>query len=124
MARIKAPVYGFLRRRRRANRPTLPETIQNMKSRRKTFEPVTYEAPATASMRAGEALDASEPNRESPHRSLGPLEIATERSNDGRSMPRPSPARCKTGTLDCGGPIYPEPSSGRRFLRAAHRTLT
>jgi len=63
MARIKAPVYGFYAGDDARIGATLPETIQNMKAAGKTFEPVTYEGAGHGFMRAGEAPDASEPNR-------------------------------------------------------------
>ena len=63
MARIKAPVYGFYAGDDARIDATLPEAIQNMKAAGKTFEPVTYEGAGHGFMRAGEAPDASEPNR-------------------------------------------------------------
>jgi len=63
MARIKAPVYGFYAGDDARIGATLPEAIQNMKAAGKTFEPVTYEGAGHGFMRAGEAPDASEPNR-------------------------------------------------------------
>ena len=63
MARVKAPVYGFYAGDDARIGATLPEAIQNMKAAGKTFEPVTYEGAGHGFMRAGEAPDASEPNR-------------------------------------------------------------
>jgi carboxymethylenebutenolidase len=63
MARITAPVYGFYAGEDARIDATLPDTIQNMKAAGKTFEPVTYEGAGHGFMRAGEAPDASEPNR-------------------------------------------------------------
>src|SRR6266853_278920 len=63
MARIAAPVYGFYAGDDALIDATLPETIQNMKAAGKTFEPVTYEGAGHGFMRAGEAPDATEPNR-------------------------------------------------------------
>jgi carboxymethylenebutenolidase len=63
MARITAPVYGFYAGDDARIDATLPEAIQNMKAAGKTFEPVTYEGAGHGFMRAGEAPDASEPNR-------------------------------------------------------------
>jgi len=63
MARIKAPVYGFYAGDDARIGATLPEAIQNMKAAGKSFEPVTYEGAGHGFMRAGEAPDASEPNR-------------------------------------------------------------
>jgi carboxymethylenebutenolidase len=63
MARITAPVYGFYAGDDARIDATLPDTIQNMKAAGKAFEPVTYEGAGHGFMRAGEAPDASEPNR-------------------------------------------------------------
>jgi len=63
MARITAPVYGFYAGDDARIDATLPETIQNMKAAGKTFDPATYEGAGHGFMRAGEAPDASEPNR-------------------------------------------------------------
>jgi carboxymethylenebutenolidase len=63
MARITVPVYGFYAGEDARIDATLPDTIQNMKAAGKTFEPVTYEGAGHGFMRAGEAPDASEPNR-------------------------------------------------------------
>jgi carboxymethylenebutenolidase len=63
MARITAPVYGFYAGDDARIDATLPDAIQNMKAAGKTFEPVTYEGAGHGFMRAGEAPDASEPNR-------------------------------------------------------------
>ncbi|MCU1241861.1 MAG: Dienelactone hydrolase-related enzyme [Candidatus Acidoferrum typicum] len=63
MARITAPVYGFYAGDDARIDATLPEATQNMKAAGKTFEPITYEGAGHGFMRAGEAPDASEPNR-------------------------------------------------------------
>ena len=63
MARIAAPVYGFYAGDDARIDATLPDAIQNMKAAGKAFEPVTYEGAGHGFMRAGEAPDASEPNR-------------------------------------------------------------
>src|SRR5437868_10310016 len=63
MSRIKAPVYGFYAGNDARIGATLPETRENMKAAGKTFDPVTYEGAGHGFMRAGEAPDASEPNR-------------------------------------------------------------
>jgi carboxymethylenebutenolidase len=63
MTRIKAPVYGFFAGNDARIDAMLPDAIQNMKAAGKTFEPVTYEGAGHGFMRAGEAPDASEPNR-------------------------------------------------------------
>jgi carboxymethylenebutenolidase len=62
MTRIKALVYGFYAGDDARIGATLPETIQNMRTAGKTFEPVTYEGAGHGFMRAGEAPDASEAN--------------------------------------------------------------
>src|SRR6202048_1824955 len=63
IVRIKAPVYGFYAGDDARIDATLPETIQNMKAARKTFEPVTYAGAGHGFMGAGEGPDASEANR-------------------------------------------------------------
>jgi carboxymethylenebutenolidase len=63
MVRITAPVYGFYAGEDARIDATLPDATQNMKAAGKTFEPVTYEGAGHGFMRAGEAPDASEPNR-------------------------------------------------------------
>jgi carboxymethylenebutenolidase len=63
MTRIKAPVYGFYAGDDARIGATVPDTIQQMKAAGKTFEPVTYEGAGHGFMRAGEAPDASEPNK-------------------------------------------------------------
>jgi carboxymethylenebutenolidase len=63
MSRITAPAYGFYAGDDARIDATLPEATQNMKAAGKTFEPVTYEGAGHGFMRAGEAPDASEPNR-------------------------------------------------------------
>ena len=63
MARIKAPVYGFYAGEDARINATLPDTIQNMRAARKTFEPVTYEGAGHGFMRAGEAPDANDANK-------------------------------------------------------------
>ena len=63
MARIKAPVYGFYGGNDARIDATIPATKDQMKEAGKTYEPVTYEGAGHGFMRAGEAPDASEPNR-------------------------------------------------------------
>jgi carboxymethylenebutenolidase len=63
MARITGPVYGFYAGDDARIDATIPETVQNMKAAGKTYDPVTYEGAGHGFMRAGEAPDASEPNR-------------------------------------------------------------
>ena len=63
MVRITAPVYGFYAGDDARIGATLPDAMQNMKAAGKTFDQVTYEGAGHGFMRAGEAPDASEPNR-------------------------------------------------------------
>lgn len=63
MARIKAPVYGFFAGNDARIGAMIPDAITNMKAAGKTFEPVTYDGAAHGFMRAGEAPDATEPNK-------------------------------------------------------------
>jgi carboxymethylenebutenolidase len=63
MTRIKAPVYGFYAGEDARINAGLPDTVQQMKTAGKTFEPVTYEGAGHGFMRAGEAPDANEANR-------------------------------------------------------------
>ena len=63
MARIKAPVYGFYAGNDSRIDATIPDAIANMKAAGKTYEPVTYDGAGHGFMRAGEAPDASEPNK-------------------------------------------------------------
>jgi carboxymethylenebutenolidase len=64
MARIKSPVYGFYAGNDQRIGGTIPETIANMKVAGKTFEPVTYEGAGHGFMRAGEAPDAKDADRQ------------------------------------------------------------
>jgi carboxymethylenebutenolidase len=63
MARIKAPVYGFYAGNDSRIGATIPDAISNMKAAGKTYDPVTYDGAGHGFMRAGEAPDASEPNK-------------------------------------------------------------
>ena len=63
MARIKATVYGFYAGNDARIGATVPDAIQQMKAAGKTFQPVTYDGAGHGFMRAGEAPDASDPNR-------------------------------------------------------------
>ena len=63
MARIKAPVYGFYGGNDARIDATIPATRDQMKEAGKIYEPVIYEGAGHGFMRAGEAPDASEPNR-------------------------------------------------------------
>jgi carboxymethylenebutenolidase len=64
MTRIKAPVYGFYAGNDARIDTTIPETSDAMKAAGKTYEPVSYEGAGHGFMRAGEAPDASEANRQ------------------------------------------------------------
>jgi carboxymethylenebutenolidase len=64
MANITAPVYGFYAEKDARIDATLPDTREQMKAVRKTFEPVTYKGAGHGFMRAGEAPDASDANRQ------------------------------------------------------------
>jgi carboxymethylenebutenolidase len=64
MAAITAPVYGFYAGSDARIGATIPDAREQMKAAGKTFEPVTYEGAGHGFMRAGEAPDASEPNRQ------------------------------------------------------------
>ena len=63
MARIKAPVYGFYGGNDARIDATIPDTIANMKAAGKSYEPVTYEGAGHGFMRAGEAPDANDANK-------------------------------------------------------------
>jgi carboxymethylenebutenolidase len=63
MARIKAPVYGFFAGNDARIGAMIPDAIANMKAAGKTFDPVTYDGAGHGFMRAGEAPDATEPNK-------------------------------------------------------------
>jgi carboxymethylenebutenolidase len=63
MAQIKAPVYGFYAGNDARIGATIPDTIEQMKTAGKTYEPVTYDGAGHGFMRAGEAPDATDANR-------------------------------------------------------------
>jgi carboxymethylenebutenolidase len=63
MARIKAPVYGFYAGNDVRIDATIPDTVTQMRAAGKIYDPVTYEGAGHGFMRAGEAPDASEPNK-------------------------------------------------------------
>jgi carboxymethylenebutenolidase len=63
IARIQAPVYGFYGGNDARVDATIPKSEELMKKAGKTYEPVTYEGAGHGFMRAGEAPDASEPNK-------------------------------------------------------------
>ncbi len=62
-ANITAPVYGFYGGADARVNATIPKSEELMKAAGKRFEPVIYEGAGHAFMRAGEASDASDPNR-------------------------------------------------------------
>lgn len=61
---IQRPVYGFYAENDARVNETLSETTKAMKAAGKTFEPQSYPGAGHGFMRAGEAPDASEANRE------------------------------------------------------------
>jgi carboxymethylenebutenolidase len=63
MTRITAPVYGFYAGNDARIGATVPDAVQAMKAAGKTYEPVTYPGAGHGFMRAGEAPDASDDNR-------------------------------------------------------------
>ena len=63
IARINCPVYGFYGGNDERVNATIPKSTELMKKSGKTYEPVTYEGAGHGFMRAGEAPDASEPNK-------------------------------------------------------------
>ncbi len=64
MAAITAPVYGFYAGNDSRIGATLPDTGEQMKAAGKTFAPVVYDGAGHGFMRAGEAPDASDANRQ------------------------------------------------------------
>jgi carboxymethylenebutenolidase len=64
MAAITAPVYGFYAENDSRIGATISDTREQMKAAGKTFEPVTYAGAGHGFMRAGEAPDASDANRQ------------------------------------------------------------
>jgi len=64
MASITAPVYGFYAGNDARIDATLPDTREQMKAAGKTFDPVIYDGAGHGFMRAGEAPDASDANRQ------------------------------------------------------------
>ena len=64
MAAITAPVYGFYAENDSRIGATISDTGEQMKAAGKTFEPVTYKGAGHGFMRAGEAPDASDANRQ------------------------------------------------------------
>lgn len=63
LKRIAAPVYGFYGGNDARVNATIPKSTELMKSAGKTYEPVTYEGAGHGFLRAGEAPDASGPNK-------------------------------------------------------------
>lgn len=61
--KIGGPVYGFYGGNDARINATLPKTAERMKAAGKTFDPVTYDGAGHGFMRAGDAPDASEPNK-------------------------------------------------------------
>jgi carboxymethylenebutenolidase len=63
LAKIECPVYGFYGEDDSRITSTVAATAESMKKLGKTFEPVTFAGAGHGFMRAGEAADASEPNK-------------------------------------------------------------
>jgi carboxymethylenebutenolidase len=63
IARINCPVYGFYGGNDERVNATITKSTELMKKAAKTYEPVTYGGAGHGFMRAGEAPDASEPNK-------------------------------------------------------------
>lgn len=63
LARIQRPVHGFYGGNDARVNATIPASTEAMKKLGKTFVPVIYDGAGHGFMRAGEAPDASEPNR-------------------------------------------------------------
>jgi len=63
LARIHCPVYGFYGGNDARVTATVAGTTEAMKQAGKSYEPVTYEGAGHGFMRAGEAPDASAPNK-------------------------------------------------------------
>lgn len=63
MAKINCPVYGFYAGNDARVTSTVPATTEQMKSAKKTYEPVTYDGAGHGFMRAGEAPDANDANK-------------------------------------------------------------
>jgi carboxymethylenebutenolidase len=64
IARINCPVYGFYGGSDARVTATVPKSTELMKAAGKTYEPVTYKDAGHGFMRAGEAPDASAPNKD------------------------------------------------------------
>lgn len=63
MKGIKAPIFGFYGGNDARITAAVPDVTTQMKQAGKAFDPVVYDAAGHGFMRAGEAADASEPNR-------------------------------------------------------------
>ena len=63
IARIAAPVYGFYGGNDARVNATIPKSEELTKKAGKKYEPVIYDGAGHGFMRAGEASDASEPNK-------------------------------------------------------------
>ena len=63
IAKIACPVYGFYGGNDNRVGATVPKSVELMKAAGKTYEPITYEGAGHGFMRAGEAPDASAPNK-------------------------------------------------------------
>src|SRR5262245_7567058 len=64
VARINCPVYGFYGGNDARINATIPKSRELMKDGGKTYEPVTYEGAGHGFMRAGEAADANDANKQ------------------------------------------------------------
>lgn len=63
ISRVACPVYGFYGGNDARVNATIPKSQQLTRDAGKRYEPVTYEGAGHGFMRAGEAPDASEPNK-------------------------------------------------------------
>jgi carboxymethylenebutenolidase len=63
IAKIHCPIYGFYGGNDARVNATIPKSTELMKKAGQTYEPVTYEGAGHGFMRAGEAPEASEPNK-------------------------------------------------------------
>ncbi len=69
MKRIQAPVFGFYAGNDARIGATVPGAVTDMKAAGKTYDPVTYDGAGHGFMRAGEAPDASDANRQARNES-------------------------------------------------------
>jgi carboxymethylenebutenolidase len=63
IARIKCPVYGFYGGNDARVDASIPKSVELMKSAGKTYDPVTYDGAGHGFMRAGQAPNAAEANK-------------------------------------------------------------